>query len=201
MKNVLSIGGTVLAALGASACCWIPALLGAGAAGSLGIGAALAPYRPYFLVMTGVFLLVGFTMVYRKPSAASCDATGCCTPQATLKRKINKGVMWTIAIFAIGMAAYPYVGQAQLKNANAARAEQQQSANVATQQLVFDIEGMDCAACAVPIMDKVEEVPGVESATVDYGVATLVVQVGSSQPSNDAIIAAVEDVGFSVKPE
>lgn len=200
MKNVLSIGGTVLAALGASACCWIPALLGAGAAGSLGIGAALAPYRPYFLVMTGVFLLVGFTMVYRKPSAASCDATGCCTPEASLKRKINKGVMWAVAIFAVGSVAYPYVGQAKLNMANAARESEQQASTISTQRLVFNVEGMDCAACAVPIMDKVEEVPGVVSATVDFDAEELVVQAGIPVPTTDMILKAVENAGFTAEP-
>ena len=202
MKNILSLAGTALAALGASACCWIPALLGAGAAGSLGIGAALTPYRPYFLVLTGVFLIFGFTMVYRKQSAASCDATGSCsTPQATVRRKINKGVMWAVAIFAVSSAAYPYVGQAKLNMANAAReSEQQQASTISTQRLVFNVEGMDCAACAIPIVDKLEDVPGVVSATVDFEAEELVVQAGIPAPTTDMILKAVENAGFTAEP-
>lgn len=80
MKTFLTYAGTALAALAASVCCWIPALLGAGAAGSLGISAALAPWRPYLLALTGLFLLGGFWMVYRKPKADCCDSGGCRTP-------------------------------------------------------------------------------------------------------------------------
>lgn len=201
MKSVLSNVGTAFVALAASACCWIPALLGAGAAGSLGIGAALAPYRPYFLVLTGVFLLFGFTMVYRKPSAGSCDATGSCSPEASVKRNINKGVMWAVAIFAIGMAAYPYVSEARLNNALAASGSKQESiASVPMHRLVFDVEGMDCAACAMPIMDKVEQVPGVQSAVVDFDAAKLIVQGETPAPSSDLILKAVEDAGFTAKP-
>ncbi|MCH7905779.1 MAG: cation transporter [Armatimonadetes bacterium] len=200
MKNILSIAGIALAGLGASACCWIPALLGAGAAGSLGIGAALTPYRPYFLILTGVFLIFGFTMVYRKPSAASCDATGCLTPQAAVRRKINKGVMWAVAIFALSSAAYPYVGQARLNMANAASESNQQASTLPTQRLVFNVEGMDCAACAIPIMEKVEEVPGVMSATVDFDAEELVVQAGTPAPATDMILKAVDDAGFTAEP-
>ena len=201
MKSILSIAGMSLAGLAASACCWIPALLGAGAAGSLGIGAALAPYRPYFLVLTGVFLLVGFTMVYRKPSAASCDATGCYTPEATLKRNINKGVMWAVAIFAVGMAAYPYIGLAKLNSANAAsETMQQQSASLPTQRLVFHVAGMDCAGCAIPIKDKVEQVPGVQAATIDFDAEELVVQAGTPAPATESILKAVADAGFQAAP-
>lgn len=195
MKNVLTILGAGLAALGVSACCWIPALLGVGAAGSLGIGAALAPYRPYLLVVTGLFLVAGFTFVYRRPAGACCTEDGCLTEGAAIKRKVNIGVMWAVALFAIAMAAYPYIGAAQLAQANSQSAVKQDSA--ALKPIVFNVEGMDCAACAVPIKEKVENLPGVYSATIDYDAKTLVVQTADKAPTNGEIIGAVKEAGFT----
>jgi copper chaperone CopZ len=194
MKNALTIVGTALAALAASACCWVPALLGAGAAGSLGLGAALAPYRPYLLGVTAIFLIAGFTMVYRKPGEDCCSAAGCLTDAAQRKRWTNIGVMWTIAVFAIAMAAYPYIAEAQLARKNAAVSATNAPGG---QQLAFSVQGMDCAACAAPIQEHVEKVPGVESATIDFDSETLVVHTGKDVPSEEAILAAVADAGFT----
>jgi copper chaperone CopZ len=201
MKNVLTIVGTGFAALAASACCWIPALLGAGAAGSLGIGAALAPYRPYLLGLTAVFLIAGFTMVYRKPGADCCGADGCMTDSARRKRGINIGVMWAIALFAVAMAAYPYIGQARLASENAAAKNARSSAiGTPVSTATYTVEGMDCAACAIGIKDNVEKLPGVASATVDFDTATLTVNPKGTPPTHDAVLKAVEDAGFTARP-
>lgn len=197
MKSILTIVGTGLAALAASACCWIPALLGAGAAGSLGIGAVLTPYRPYLLGLTAVFLIAGFAMVYRKPGGDCCSADGCLTDSAKRKRRTNIGVMWSVGLLSIVMAAYPYLGQAQLDNANAATRSVPGTA--AAHQLVFNVEGMDCAACAVPIKERVEALPGVSSATIDFDAKTLVVRANPDTPGTGAIIRAVADAGFTAE--
>lgn len=194
MKNILTIVGTGLAALAASACCWIPALLGAGAAGSLGFGAALAPYRPYLLGMTAIFLIAGFTMVYRKPGESCCTDDGCLTDASQRKRRTNIGVMWTIAVFALAMAAYPYIAEAQLESNNTTVSATSAPGET---QLAFSVQGMDCAACAAPIQEHVEKLPGVKSATIDFDTETLVVRTGADAPSDEAIVAAVADAGFT----
>lgn len=198
MKTILTYTGTAIAALAASACCWIPALLGAGAAGSLGISAALAPWRPYLLGMTGLFLIGGFWMVYRKPKADCCDSGGCATPAAAKRRKVNIGVMWTVAVFALAMAVYPNWLAAKASNDQRATPA---SAAMATAALTFHVEGMDCEACAVPIKTEVEKVPGVASARVAFEKKELVVQAGSHDVSEAAILSAVEKAGFVASPK
>ncbi len=197
MKTILTYVGTGLAALAASACCWIPALLGAGAAGSLGISAALAPWRPYLLGLTGLFLVGGFWMVYRKPKGECCDSGGCETEAGARRRKVNIGVMWTVAAFALAMAAYPHwlAARASIDHGGTAP-----SATNATAVLTFNVEGMDCEACAAPIKTEVERSPGVVSARVAFEKKELVVQVGSHDVSVEAILSAVKKAGFKASP-
>lgn len=192
MKTVLTYISTAIAALAASACCWIPALLGAGAAGSLGVSAALAPWRPYLLGLTALFLIGGFWMVYRKPKADCCDEGGCATPVAAKRRKINIGVMWAVALFAIAMAAYPEVQAMRFRASPASNAPVPASAR----QVVLVVKGMDCEACAAPIEENLKKLPGVLSARVDYPKAQAIVSLGSPEPSEAALLKAVKDSGF-----
>ncbi|MCL4284697.1 MAG: heavy-metal-associated domain-containing protein [Fimbriimonadaceae bacterium] len=196
MRTVLTYAGTALAAIAASACCWIPALLGAGAAGSLGISAALAPWRPYLLALTGLFLLGGFWMVYRKPKADCCASGGCATPAAARRRKVNIGVMWTVAVFAVAMAAYPNLLAAKV---HANEPVSPIAAKAFETTLVFSVEGMDCEACAAPIKAGVERVPGVTTARVDLEKKRLAVIVAKPRPQAAAILAAVEKAGFKAQ--
>ncbi|MCC6403540.1 MAG: cation transporter [Fimbriimonadaceae bacterium] len=193
MKTVVSYIGTAVAALAASACCWIPALLGAGAAGSLGISAALAPWRPYLLVLTGLFLTAGFWMVYRRPKSDCCDSGGCATPAARTRRRINIGVMWSIAAFSLAMAAYPEV---QAMRSRASHAAEAPVMAAASREVVLAVKGMDCEACAAPIEENLKQVPGVVFARVDYPKARAVVGLGRPEPTQAALIEAVKKSGF-----
>ena len=195
MKSIFTIVGTSLAAIAASACCWIPALLGAGAAGSLGVSAALTPWRPYFLGLTAVFLIAGFYFAYRTPKEAACADGSCATDGGRLTRRIRIGVLWVVALFAIGMAAYPNMVAA---NADLGSAPAKVSAD--TKLVVLNIKGMDCAACAVPIKENLEKVPGVATATVDYEKATVTVWIGEPEPDASQLIEAVHRAGFKAEP-
>jgi len=194
MKTILTYQGTALAALTASACCWIPTLLGAGAAGSLGVSAALAPWRPYLLALTALFLIGGFWFVYRKPKK-SCETDGCATEAASRRRKVNIIVMWAVALFATAMAAYPEVQAMRHRASNFADAPAPASAR----HVVLAVKGMDCEACAAPIEENLKKVPGVLSARIDYPKARAIVSLGRPEPSEAALVKAVKDSGFEAK--
>ena len=88
--------GTVLSAVMASACCWLPLLLLAFGVSGAGIAGALDAYRPLFITLTVVFLAAAFYFTYRPRKAASasedCCATThdcCATPSPTNKRRFN----------------------------------------------------------------------------------------------------------------
>jgi copper chaperone CopZ len=192
MKTIFTYIGTALAALAASACCWIPALLGTGAAGSLGASAALAPWRPYLLSLTALFLAAGFYLAYRKPKAAW--ATDCCsTGAAVRRRRVNILVMWGVAVFAVAMAAYPEVQAVRL---NAAHATQAAPAKAEGREVVLAVKGMDCAGCAAQIEENLQKVPGVLSGHVEYEKGRAVVRSQKTAPVDAALIEAVQKSGF-----
>jgi MerT mercuric transport protein len=72
--------GTILSAIMASSCCWLPVLLLAVGVSGAGIATALEAYRPIFMVITFGFLAMAFYFTYRtRPvRAGSID---CCAPQ------------------------------------------------------------------------------------------------------------------------
>lgn len=52
MKKASLMFGVIVAAIAASSCCILPLVLGVASAGTLGLGAALEPYRPYLIVLS-----------------------------------------------------------------------------------------------------------------------------------------------------
>ena len=75
-ERIVSIGSVVGAVL-ASACCLGPLILGAVGAGSLGVAAALAPYRPWFLALTAVLLGVAGRRACCGATSASAASSRC----------------------------------------------------------------------------------------------------------------------------
>jgi copper chaperone CopZ len=169
--------GAVAAAIAASACCLVPAVLAVVGVSGVGFAASLAPYRVYFLVATGVALAAGFWFAYRPQK----DACGCEAPRSRRAARVG---LWIAAVVSVAAAAYPLVVGG---NATAG------SGGVARATLHLRVSGMDCKPCAKTIAARLDEVPGVVSATVDYDKA-------AANDGRDglasAAIAAVSDLGF-----
>lgn len=70
--------GTVISALLASSCCWLPLLLLAIGVSGAGIAATLATYRPILMAVTFSFLGAAFYFTYRPRRATS--QSDCCAP-------------------------------------------------------------------------------------------------------------------------
>src|SRR5215469_16464847 len=80
-QKLAAVGG-VIGALAASSCCILPVILF-----SLGISGAwignftqLAPYQPYFLTATTVFLGTGYWLVHRASKADCLEGEACARP-------------------------------------------------------------------------------------------------------------------------
>ncbi len=101
-----SFGG-ILAAIGAASCCVIPFSLAAlGVTGAwIGNFTALAPYQPYFLALSALFLALGFLLVYRRRSAACAADASCRRPASD---KIAKIALWSGLALVVVAAAFPY---------------------------------------------------------------------------------------------
>ena len=174
--------GAITAALAASACCLVPAILAVVGLSGAGFGAALAPYRVYFLAATGVALGVGFYLVYRRQA----DACGCEVPRS---RRTARIALWFTAAVTVALAAYPLLGGG-LASAGSAEAP-------ARATLRLTVRGMDCADCTGPIAKRLTKVPGVVSATVDFDSGLAVVRHDGRDGMTDAAIAAVRAAGYT----
>jgi hypothetical protein len=71
--------GTIVSAIMASSCCWLPVLLLAVGVSGAGIATALETYRPIFMVVTFGFLAMAFYFTYR-PRRVRAGSIDCCSP-------------------------------------------------------------------------------------------------------------------------
>lgn len=185
----LTLGGAVLAALAASACCIGPlvlALLGIGGAGAL---AALSAYRPYILVATAGLLGLGFYLTYKKPRAVEGDACGCERPGAGHAGKVG---LWVATLLVGFFAASPSIiaGVASAARKPAAPA----SARLET--AVISVQGADCEACAVNMRAALSEAGGFHELELDVAAGTARVTFEPAPGRLDAYVAALNDLGY-----
>lgn len=98
--------GTVLAAIGASACCVGPLLLL-----SLGIGGAwmstltsMASARPFFILLTLGFIGLGYRKLYLIPESCEEGKT-CALPKDKRKQQM---IFWIGSMLALLLLAFPW---------------------------------------------------------------------------------------------
>ena len=96
--------GGLLGALAASSCCILPVVLF-----SLGISGAwignftqLAPYQPYFLAATTVFLGTGYWLVHRSSKRDCVEGEACARPLPNRLIKTALVVATVLVVAALG---------------------------------------------------------------------------------------------------
>ena len=97
--------GAVLAAIGASVCCVGPFLLL-----SLGIGGAwistltsMEPIRPFFIILTLVFIAMGFCKLYLTPRRCE-SGEACAVPEVQHRQRI---IFWIGSVSILMLLAFP----------------------------------------------------------------------------------------------
>lgn len=180
-RIALPMIGAMTAAIAASACCLVPAVLAIVGISSAGFAARFAPYRIPLLVVTGISLAIGFWLAYRPVK----DACGCSVPRT---RRAARGGLWITTLLTIAVAAYPVFGSG---SAISGSSEAQAKAT-----LTLKVIGMDCKECTSGIAKRIKKVPGVVSATVNFEAGNAVVRYDGREGIADAAIKAVEDAGF-----
>lgn len=191
MKTSFSVLASVLAGLAASACCWIPALLGAGAAGTLAFVSVLASWRPYLLTITFLFLAMGFFFILK--GFHECCITEEDRAAYRLKRRINLLTLLVVSVFVVGVSLYP-----NFLGLRARRHPVQPFSSGA--EYVVRVNGMDCAGCASIISKELEKLPGVTGVEVNYEEGLARVSMNSSTVSLEDIIVKIKESGFSAEP-
>jgi mercuric ion transport protein len=104
-RVALAAGG--FAAVLASACCLGPLILVAlGLSGAwIGNLAVLEPYRPVFMIVAVVALIVAYRRIFRRTQACASEDI-CAAPQTNKAYKILFGVVAVLVLIAL---AFPYV--------------------------------------------------------------------------------------------
>lgn len=197
--------GTVISAIMASACCWLPLVLLAVGVSGAGIAATLEAYRPLFIVVTFGFLAAAFYFTYRPKKAAAAIGRGCCATEPaegdeccapTDKRRftmmtLNKAMLWVVTVLAVAFLFFPsYVGLLSGTGNEAAVTGNMNRA-------VIQIDGMTCEGCATTVAQAIRQVPGVLAVEVSYEKKQAVVGTEVCCPvPQDEIISAIEQSGF-----
>ncbi|QDV90789.1 Mercuric reductase [Phycisphaerae bacterium RAS2] len=204
--------GTLVSAIVASSCCWLPLVLLAVGVSGAGVASTLEAYRPAFIVITFAFLGAAFYFTYRPSHAGGpvsrvdggdgddCCAgqprefEGCCAPGG--KRRfgvmaLNKVMLWVVTVLVVAFLFFPkYVGLLMgTGNGSAVTAKMQRA--------MIRVEGMTCEGCAGHVEKAIRSVPGVLAVQVDFprGQAVVGIEARGSVPREE-ILAALEKAGY-----
>ncbi|MCO6438604.1 MAG: cation transporter [Phycisphaerae bacterium] len=194
--GVVAAGGSVLAAIFSSACCWLPLVLIAFGVSAAGVAGFFEAYRPYLI--TGALMLLSFgyyTVYFRRETCASDSA--CTAPNRRL-RAFSRIMLWTATGLVGAFVFFPnYVGH--LFAAPTSQNALAPDARLATAK--FQIEGMTCEGCASGLRATLAKLPNVASVEVDYPTKTAVVRYAADSPrAVDQVVEAVKTAGFSAAP-
>src|SRR5271169_5935318 len=106
--QTLMAAGGLLGALAASSCCILPVVLfSLGVSGAwIGNFTQLAPYQPYFLAATLVFLGTGYWLVHRASKRACVDGEACARP---LPNQLVKAVLIVATILVMVALGFDFL--------------------------------------------------------------------------------------------
>ncbi len=196
--------GTIVSAIMASSCCWLPLVLLAVGVSGAGIASTLEAYRPLFMVVTFGFLGAAFYFTYRPKKVAAggghdccaieqSEGEDCCVPNAKGRfnmMTLNKAMLWGVTVMAVAFLFFPsYVGAIIGVDGKSVTENMNQS--------VIKVEGMTCEGCSALVANAIRTAPGVLAVEVDYEKGEAIVGTESccSIPK-DSILSALEKSGY-----
>lgn len=190
-----SAGGAVVAAILASACCWLPlTLIGLGGS-AVGVAGFFEAYRGWFLGAAGLMLALGFYLVYfRRPRCAPGEA--CEAPRPRLQRA-NRILLWSATVLVLAFSTFPdYFGVL-----SDGRDSYALSAAPGGVTRTYAIEGMTCEGCSGLVRDALTKLPGVTAVDVLYSEKQARVHFARNANVNDgAVLRAVASLGYQGSP-
>tara|TARA_R110002126_G_scaffold236476_1_gene380063 strand:- start:56 stop:1600 length:1545 start_codon:yes stop_codon:yes gene_type:complete len=197
--------GTIVSAIMASSCCWLPLVLLAVGVSGAGIASTLEAYRPMFTVVTFGFLGAAFYFTYRPKKVTTVGGHDCCATDTTSGEDccapakgqfniiaMNKVMLWGVTAMAVVFLLFPsYVGALFGTG----------DTNVVTNdmnQAVIKVKGMTCEGCATTVAQAIHQVEGVDAVEVNYEEQEAIVGTNTSQTiPKHKILAALTKAGYS----
>lgn len=194
--GALAAGGSVVAAILSSACCWLPLVLIAFGASAVGVAGFFEAYRLYFIMSAVGLLAFGFYMIYFRKE--NCEpGSSCATPNRKL-RIFSQAILWTATVLVGTFVFFPnYVGFMLGSPTQAATTVD--TAGLASAK--FHIEGMTCEGCANILHGALTKLPDVKAAEVDFSTKTAVIRYEPDKPvPPERVFEAVTAAGYSATP-
>ena len=186
------LGGSVVAAIVASACCWLPLLLITFGFSAGGVGGMFEKTRPLFLALAAIFLGAGFYYIYVRE--ARCRPGSSCSTSTPGMKRFNRFMLWISTFAVLVFALFPSYAGSFMGSSETTFVE-----DASTAKVKFSVDGMTCEACAVQLRNELVKVPGVIDVSVNYEQGGVIVQLNQAPtPSmEDLITDTIEDSGFT----
>jgi mercuric ion transport protein len=107
-RQELVAAGGLLGAVAASSCCILPLMFfSLGVSGAwIGNFTQLAPYQPYFITATLLFLSVGYWLVYRLGKRACAGGETCARP---LSNRVIKATLVLAALLVVAALGIDFI--------------------------------------------------------------------------------------------
>lgn len=192
------VAGSVVAAALASFCCILPIVFALTGVTVIGAAAMFAAWRPYLLGVTFGLLGLGLYFSYRSSRGGCAPGSLCAVPA---NRRPARIALWLATALTLMLAAFPYfsapVAEFLLGDSHAASGPTPQGSGL--QKASLTIEGLDRAACAMAVENKLRAVSGVRAAKVSYESGIAEVQFTPGSASLDQLERAVEEAGCRVR--
>jgi mercuric ion transport protein len=193
------LAGSIVAAALASFCCILPIVFALTGLTVVGAAAAFAAWRPYLLGATFGLLGLGFFFAYRTPREECSPGSICAVPASWRRVRMT---LWLATMLVLGLAAFPYFSGPVaefLLSGSASGSDSPKPATPSLKTASLPIEGMDCAACATAIQNKLSAVRGVRHASVSFERREAEIEFDPGLASVEQFEKAVQEAGYRVR--
>lgn len=104
-----AMGGAMLSAMTALACCIGPLALAVLGAGGAGLLLKLKPDRPYFVALTLGLVVTGFVLAYwRRADPVVVNGVACACEPAE-RNRLGRMLLWVAPVVVAALLALPYL--------------------------------------------------------------------------------------------
>ncbi len=133
--------------------------------------------------------MLGAAFYFAYFRAPACAPDAACAIVPARVTRLNRGLLWLIAVAVVGIALFPPLAGTLLGGGTLPVGS--------SSRVTLHIEGMTCPACVGDIRTALEGVPGVRAASLNCTDARALVAVDSPSPAAvDALVRVFEKVGY-----
>ena len=208
-------GGGLLAALGASLCCFGPALFVALGLGSFTAAGYFESIRPYLLGVAGIFLALAWYRAFLR------KRKNCASGETDLLRggsQAQKISVVLVTFLMAGFAAYPQLSTLAYRLTKDTPAQNNSPVSPSSEftgpdpaaagtlakasgeaTLEVDIPSMYCPACATGIESALAKKPGILDARIDFSSKSGKIVYNKTLVTPEQLMAAIDAAGFKAE--